>query len=489
MKIKSGFRKFINSFPFRASLKFSIVVEISMIIMFLVIMWTLNKSLRIQQGNDLTNSCNETAEILELWKDSTKEPYFHFPFYVNYSVYDVELGFVIFTNDPFIPQNLKIKEKPSYYFEKNYFSDGDLMIMYYKKAFQIENPVFHKGRKTSEVIITTSIYLDSDYFNKLIKMLPKFLIPLLAVILMVSFATSFIMAKNTIRPIERITREAKKRSISNIDKALPVSRHLDEIDELAQTFNKLFIQIKNDYDREKQFSSDVSHELKTPVAVISGQANLLLRWGKDDPKQLETSLKAIKQEAFTIQNIIDTLLQISRYESGLVKPEYTNFDLRELFEFIKKETEFLGHEKKAQVSIILDEDMELFSEPEMLHQIFTVFISNSLKFSSPDKECKISLEAHRVTIRGKKKLILIESDNGPGFAEEDLPKIFNRFYMGSQSRTRDIKKHSTGLGLSIAKTLCESLGGKINAGISESGGARLSIVFDEKKVLVPKADS
>ena len=147
------------------------------------------------------------------------------------------------------------------------------------------------------------------------------------------------------------------------------------------------------------------------------------------------------------------------------------------------------HEKKAQVSIILDEDMELFSEPEMLHQIFTVFISNSLKFSSPDKECKISLEAHRVTIRGKKKLILIESDNGPGFAEEDLPKIFNRFYMGSQSRTRDIKKHSTGLGLSIAKTLCESLGGKINAGISESGGARLSIVFDEKKVLVPKADS
>ncbi len=118
----------------------------------------------------------------------------------------------------------------------------------------------------------------------------------------------------------------------------------------------------------------------------------------------------------------------------------------------------------VEIKIECEEDFVIVSDEELLHQIFTVFISNSIKFALPDQPCQITL---RAASKDNEKnaiaehFILEESDNGPGIAEEALPHIFDRFYKGDDSHNRNAG--GCGLGLSIAKTLATVLNCSISA--------------------------
>ena len=136
--------------------------------------------------------------------------------------------------------------------------------------------------------------------------------------MIVSFFISLLLTRYSLSPVSKITKAAKEIGSTNLDILLPRNHSGDELDQLAKTFNQLFKRLKKDFDRERQFTSDVSHELKTPVAVILGQANMLRRWGKDEPEQLEKSLSAIINESRSMEAVITNLLQMGRLESGRI---------------------------------------------------------------------------------------------------------------------------------------------------------------------------
>jgi signal transduction histidine kinase len=252
----------------------------------------------------------------------------------------------------------------------------------------------------------------------------------------------------------------------NLDSQLPLTGRGDEIDELSKTFNELFLRIKADFDRERQFSSDVSHELNTPLTVISGQANLLLRWGKDNPEQLEKSLNAIKDESKSMHAIIENLLQISRVESGRIKPQICEVDIRSVFERVVQEFSSVSPDVTFDVSCDLKQPV--MTDPEMLHQILTVLVSNSVKFAG--EKCRIGLSA---SPSKEGSVVISESDDGPGMSRESLPHVFERFYRGDEAHPRSAG--GSGLGLSIARTLTEALGGEISAGNLEPHGAHFQL--------------
>ena len=339
--------------------------------------------------------------------------------------------------------------------------------MYYAKQFDFAGI-------TQPVTVITAIYLDVDYASKLSDIFPYTFIPFVLILIAISFLTSYLNTKRTIEPVINMTKQVKMITSSDLDTVLPVSSRNDELDELARTFNSLFLRIKKDFERERQFSSDVSHELKTPLAVISGQAKLLLRWGKDDKTQLENSLNSIAGEAHSMQVIIENLLQISRYESGRLKPEMVYCNVYELLERLQREFMSIDSAIPIEVIIDCDKNLEVFSDSELLHQMFTAFMSNSIKFCNKDV-CRITLKA----FKKDEKIVLSEADNGAGFSRKDLPNVFNRFYTGDQARTRNIQKNSTGLGLAIAKTITSVLGGKIKASNNEDGGALLTVTIPE----------
>ena len=459
---KFGKRK--QSFSVRLSLRFMFILTMTVIFLSFAFLFFIRSLVHSNQTAELKKAeagVYEAVKSLVAYGDSRKfsggPAIYEIPYYFTYVVWDFDTNNIIATNDPFLPLLEPTKGKSVRYFVKDFFFDGDLDIQYYAQAHSFG------GRR---IVVAVAMDIENSSTSMIFSKLPLALLFLSLPILLLSFFVSLFITKNTISPVVKITKAAQTMSTKNLDSLLPLSGRGDEIDELSDTFNELFLRIKADFDRERQFSSDVSHELNTPLTVIKGQANLLLRWGKDNPEQLEKSLNAIKNESNSMQAIIENLLQISRIESGRIKPELSQVKIQEMFERVALEFTSVNE----AVTINHDgAELVLSTDVEMLHQILTILVSNSIKFS--DKECTVTLKAWQQD----GMMFIQESDNGSGISDKDLPYIFDRFYRADEAHTR--AAGGSGLGLAIAKTLCQSLGAEIKAGNSESQGAVFTIGF------------
>lgn len=459
------FRKKKQSFSVRLSLRFMFLLTMAVILLSFVFLFFVrylvssNQTAELKQAEErVYSSVRELLSYDQKTRRSSRIIMPEIPYYITYIAWDKESQNLLSTNDPFLPLLEPTNGKTVHYFEKDFFFDGDLDIQYYAQEHTLAD---------RSIIVAVAMNMENNNVAMIFAKLPRALLWLSLPILILSFFVSLFITKNTISPVVKITKAAQTMTTKNLDSLLPLTGRGDEIDELSNTFNELFMRIKADFDRERQFSSDVSHELNTPLTVISGQANLLLRWGKDNPEQLEKSLNAIKNESNSMHSIIENLLQISRIESGRVKPVAVEIDVNALFERVADEFAHVAPQVKFELS---GEGIHFETDPEMLHQIITVLVSNSVKFAG-DK-CTVKLTA----VKDQKYIVIKECDDGPGISEEALPHIFERFYRADEAHTRSIG--GSGLGLAIARTLCQTLGAEIKAGNSDSHGAAFTIYFN-----------
>ena len=422
----------------RLSIKFMIFVAAIVMLVAMVFVFALRLSIRKKQSQDLKRNAEILCKEIEAQENPVIES-LNLDYFISYIVFDDE-GQVWYTNDPLLPELELTEGKAKKYFQKNFYFDGDLNLLYCSI------------RLPTGLTVQTSIDTDQDASIQMINTLPKVGAIALIPILLISFLLSFLISKRTLKPVEAMTGSAKKIYESNLESLLPVSKNNDELDILAETFNHLFEDLKKDFEREARFTSDVSHELKTPVAGILGHANLIKRWGKNDEKQLEESVDMIISEADSMNSIITNLLQASKLEKGIVKPDLSDVNLWGLFSRIKNEFSVISQEAEIHfdenLNVILKTDMEL------LHQVLTAVVSNSLKFGAK----VIELSACK---NFENKIVIKITDNGPGFSEESLPHVFERFYRSDEAHTRSAG--GAGLGLSISETIISALGGKIGA--------------------------
>jgi len=396
----------ISRFPLKISILFMLLLAGSVLVISTIFVTVINLNVRSQQSQELRDSIYSIEKTLLENRNSSSEIYFNVPLNISYSITDRKSGSVLFTNDSFLPAMEETNLKARHYFEKDFFTDGNLNLYYMAKNLELDG---------EEFTIVTSIDLENDYSSKVSSTFPRILLTAVIPVFLAAFFISVYIARKMVKPFER----------------------------------------------ERQFSNDVSHELKTPLAIINGHASLLLRWGKSDTKLLEESLLEIKKETQSMQTIIENLSEISQYESGRRKPMLTEFSAGELFERLRSETLCFVKEKQNSLNlpenfnfeIELKKDFFMESDEEMLHQVLTILITNSLKYNGDN--CAI-------TLRGEKKgktIILEEEDNGIGIDEKIMPYIFDRFYRGDSSHNKQID--GSGLGLSIARTLMNCLDGKI----------------------------
>lgn len=460
-------KKIFHSVAVRLAFRFSLLVTAAVILLSFSFIGFLNLSVQTQKSEEL----NVAASLVEKGlvyngQNIEKVDYerFQLPYYISFLVYslDSDSGYknTLGTNDPYLPVLAETGKKAKKHVEKDFFLDGDLNIYYLTRKIKTESSV---------VIVETALNMETDSSTRMTRELPKAMLFLLIPILILSFFVSLIITKRTMMPVRKMTATAKDLSTTNLDTLLPVSRHEDEIDDMAHTFNDLFRRIKADFDRERQFTSDVSHELKTPVAVIMGQASLLKRWGKDDPAQLEKSLETIVKESKSMSAIIENLLQISRIENGRIKPTLERFKMDELFERLKEECQSINPE--LQFEIICPKKFFVIADKELLHQVFTVITSNSIKYcgAANVSPVKITCEAKEE----KDSIYISIKDNGEGFDSKTIEHAFERFYRGDEAHTRSAG--GSGLGLSIARTIIEAMDGTIRA--ENDNGAKIVITL------------
>ena len=379
------------------------------------------------------------------------------PYYITFTIYRAGSKDIIDTNDPFLPQLPLTDGRTERYTKKDYFTDGDLNILYCAKQYGTVIP----GSYT----IQAALNMDSDTAEQLLAGLPLLLLISILPLLVVSYFAAYFITKQTIRPVEQMTEAARRIGSANLGSRLPLTGRGDELDTLASTFNELFARLKTDFDRERQFTADVSHELKTPLAVIQGHANLIRRWGKDDPVQLEKSLASLLNETHSMEAIISNLLQISRLESGQVTLNTSRIELTPLFKRLADDT--AAWAPAVSFDIRSPDGLAVRADGELLYQACTIIVSNSVKFAGA------SASLHIIASPAERSgfVDITIADNGPGIKPDALPHIFERFYRGDPSHNR--KAGGSGLGLAIVKSIMQVSGGSVRAESTDGTGTAI----------------
>ena len=276
------------------------------------------------------------------------------------------------------------------------------------------------------------------------------------------------MSKKMLRPIDDIAKAADNISINNLKERIEVTGPDDELKRLGNTFNKMIDRLQGAFNRQIQFVSDASHELRTPIAVIQGYANLLDRWGKDDREALEKSIHAIKLETSNMANLVEKLLFLAKGDSGNQKIEKKEFWLNELISEVVRESKLI--DASHIISSDKNDTVNVFADYKMIKQMLRVFIENSIKFTPEQGKIDISSEIQNKTVK------ITVSDTGIGIPKDEMENIFERFYTVDESRSKD--KAGTGLGLSIAKWIVEVHEGTINVENQEGKGTKITVILN-----------
>lgn len=291
-----------------------------------------------------------------------------------------------------------------------------------------------------------------------------------AIGILLSIGTGFILSKRMLKPIDNITKTAQSISINNLKTRIEVKGPDDELNRLTKTFNNMIDRLQDSFERQVQFVSDASHELRTPISVIQGYADLLDRWGKDDRAVLDESVTAIKNETESMTSLVEKLLFLARGDSGTQRLEKEEFWLNEVIEEVIKESRLIAD--KHKIVNTQNDAISIYADRKMIKQMLRIFIDNSIKFTPEQGEIRIDSVNQGSTVK-----ITIE-DTGVGIPEKDIPKIFDRFFRVDKARARE--KGGSGLGLSIARWIIDAHRGKVSVESSIGKGTKINITIPVK---------
>lgn len=263
--------------------------------------------------------------------------------------------------------------------------------------------------------------------------------------LLAAIISGIYISRRILHPIRVITDTAKEIEINDLGKRIEQTGSNDELEELARTFNHMLNRIQIGFEQQRRFVSDASHELRTPITVISGYADMLDRWGKEEPAALEEGIAAIKSETANMYDLIEKLLFLARADQSKKLMRKIPVNMEPLIEEVAQETRLIA--PNHQVSLTLNDPATVLIDASAIKQMLRIFIENSIKYTPLGGTINIASQ------KAGNYLEVTVKDTGIGIPEEDQAKIFNRFYRVDKSRSKDTG--GTGLGLSIAKWIAD----------------------------------
>ncbi|MGM9974154.1 MAG: sensor histidine kinase [Clostridiaceae bacterium] len=258
-------------------------------------------------------------------------------------------------------------------------------------------------------------------------------------------------------------------AISKISPAASDERiHIDdsELKGLEDAINKLLDRMRDSYRQQARFVSDASHELRTPISVIQGYANMLDRWGKNDESVLEESIEAIKVEAENMKTLVEQLLFLARGINGKTQLTLKEFSLNDMLREVLEESKMIDN--NHLYNLIDYDNITVYGDMGLLKQTSRILIENAAKYTETGEAITL-----RVGKNEKGEPYFSVQDNGIGMDEKDVPHIFERFFRADTARVR--KNGGTGLGLSIAKWIVDSHKGYFSVLSRKEIGTRITV--------------
>jgi len=284
------------------------------------------------------------------------------------------------------------------------------------------------------------------------------LIAVVLVALLVVIAGSFVIAKSALDPIKRLSAAMGEIRSDRLSRRLGWSRRRDELGTLAAAFDAMLDRLEEGFARERQFISDASHELKTPLTVINANAQMLERWAARDPAVRDESVAAIRSESAALANMVNGMLLLAKAESGEDLPREP-VALESVVGEAVAATRPRASEKGLELAYVPSAEagtVSVLGDPALLRQLVTNLIDNAIKFTQHG-QIDVTLNADAAQGRA----MIAVADTGSGIDEQSLGRIFDRFYRTDASRDRAVP--GTGLGLAIVRSIARVHGGTVSA--------------------------
>jgi signal transduction histidine kinase len=292
------------------------------------------------------------------------------------------------------------------------------------------------------------------------------IVVILAAAVLLVAVLSFLLASQITTPIDNLARAMREIGSEGLHRRLRWNGRRDEVGKLAESFDDLLARLEEAFARERQFISDASHELKTPLTSINANAQLLARWGDRDEKVRKESLQTIIDESSNLATMVSGMLTLAKADSGDAIPKEP-ISLAATAQEATQSTASRAADKGLQLTFEFSGEAPIVEgDPALVRQMITNLIDNAIKFT-PEGNVTV-----RVACNDGDGIVEVR-DTGPGIDARDLPAIFDRFYRADKSRTRAVA--GMGLGLAIVRSIARVHGGRVEAELPPEGGTLMRV--------------
>jgi two-component system, OmpR family, sensor kinase len=302
---------------------------------------------------------------------------------------------------------------------------------------------------------------------------------MIPIMLLIASAGGYFLARKSLAPVEAMSEKAAQMGAQNLNERLPVQNPRDELGRLASTFNDLLERLNRSFEQQRRFMADASHELRSPVSIIRGEAEVALSQARS-PREYRESLAISLEEARRLSQIVDDLLTLARADAGQYPLHPRDFYLEELAGDCLRSARSMAAARGITLHYEPDGEMPIHADQGLLQRLVMNLLDNAIKYTpaagTVHVACERSGEEYALTVR----------DSGSGIPAEAREKIFERFFRLDPARTQERRDLGTldlaaaaasgaGLGLAIARWIADAHEGRLVLLQSDASGSTFAL--------------
>jgi len=280
-----------------------------------------------------------------------------------------------------------------------------------------------------------------------------------------TFAGSWWLADRTMAPVRRIIDQAERVEAATLGQRIAARADTREYRRLVDVLNSMLDRLDNAFEAQRRFTADASHELRSPLTALRTELELALRSDRE-PAEYRRVVASALEETERLGDLLDDLLTLARSDAGAIEPRPREISLADPARRAVERVAQQAGEKQIDVTLEADAPVPGVWDPELLERLAWNLVENAVKYTTPGGHVRVRVD------RSDGTGVLEVSDTGPGIRDDDMEKVFDRFYRADRSRS-DVG--GTGLGLSIVRAIAVAHGGEVTAENREEGGARFVV--------------
>ncbi len=280
----------------------------------------------------------------------------------------------------------------------------------------------------------------------------------------------YFLARRSLSPVALMSDQAEHIGATNLQDRLAVKNTSDELGRLASSFNRLLDRLEESFQLQRRFVADASHELRTPVAILSGEAEVALSKPDRTPEEYRESLEILHKESLRLKTIVEDLFTLTRADIGQLPLSKSDFYLDELVADCVRTCRTLAQAKQIALHCNAAAELPVHADEAFLRRMFLNLLDNAIKYTPAGGSVTISSELR------EGRYIVTVSDTGPGIPAELRDRVFERFFRAEKARTSsDAANGGAGLGLAICRWIAEAHRGSLE--LTRSGPAGSTFTF------------